>query len=107
MGMPGGKYNIGANCERRNIDVVTTICDYLDTRLGLIDEKPRRELIQFVTDRLGHDQRYAIDAAKVHRELHWEPTVPFEQGIIDTIEWYLNHMDWVADIESGRYLEYS
>lgn len=107
MGVPGEKYNIGANCERRNIDVVTTICDYLDTRLGLIDGKPRRELIQFVTDRLGHDQRYAIDATKVHRELQWEPSVAFERGIIDTIEWYLNHMDWVADIESGRYLQYS
>ena len=92
-GVPGEKYNIGANCERRNIDIVTAICDYLDTRLGLLEGKPRRELIQFVTDRLGHDRRYAIDATKVHRDLHWEPTVSFEQGIIDTIEWYLDHMD--------------
>ncbi|MBW1689807.1 MAG: dTDP-glucose 4,6-dehydratase [Deltaproteobacteria bacterium] len=105
-GVPGEKYNIGANCERRNIDIVTAICDYLDTRLGLLEGKPRRELIQFVTDRLGHDRRYAIDATKVHRDLHWEPTVSFEQGIIDTIEWYLDHMDWVSDIESGRYREY-
>lgn len=107
MGVPGEKYNIGANCERRNIDVVTTVCEYLDTRLGLMDGKPRRELIQFVTDRLGHDRRYAIDATKVQRELQWKPTVPFERGIIDTIEWYINHMDWVADIETGRYLQYS
>ncbi len=106
MGVPGERYNIGANCERRNIDVVTTICDYLDTRLGLMDGKPRRGLIQFVTDRLGHDRRYAIDATKVHRELQWEPTVAFERGIIDTIEWYIDHMGWVEDIESGRYLEF-
>jgi dTDP-glucose 4,6-dehydratase len=105
-GAPGGKYNIGSSCEKRNIDIVTTICDYLDTRLGILDRKPRRELIQFVTDRLGHDQRYAIDAAKIHHEIQWEPSVAFERGIIDTIEWYLNHMDWVADIESGRYREH-
>lgn len=105
-GAPGGKYNIGSRCERRNIDIVTTICDYLDTRLGILDGKPRRELIQFVTDRLGHDQRYAIDAAKIHREIQWEPSVAFERGIIDTVEWYLNHRDWVADIESGRYREH-
>jgi dTDP-glucose 4,6-dehydratase len=104
-GLPGEKYNIGSNYERCNIDIVTTICDYLDTRLGLLDGKPRRELIQFVTDRLGHDKRYAIDATKVRHELHWEPTVSFEKGIIDTIEWYLNHMDWVADIETGIYRE--
>jgi dTDP-glucose 4,6-dehydratase len=105
-GAPGEKYNIGSNCERRNIDVVTTICDYLDTRMGFLGGNPRRKLIQSVTDRLGHDRRYAIDATKVHHELQWEPTVSFEQGIIDTIEWYLNHMDWVADIESGRYREH-
>jgi len=103
QGVPGQQYNISSRCERCNIDIVTTICDYLDTRLGLLDGKPRRELIQFVADRLGHDRRYALDATKVHRQLHWEPTVSFEKGIIDTIEWYLNHSDWVADIESGRY----
>ena len=68
-GVPGEKYNIGSRCERRNIDVVTTICEHLGTRLGLLDRKPRKELIQFVTDRPGHDQRYAIDATKIQREL--------------------------------------
>jgi dTDP-glucose 4,6-dehydratase len=102
-GLPGEQYNISSNCERQNIDIVTTICDYLDTRLGLLEGRPRRELIQFVTDRLGHDRRYAIDATKVCSELHWKPTVSFERGIIDTIEWYLNHRDWIEDIESGRY----
>jgi dTDP-glucose 4,6-dehydratase len=105
-GVPGEQYNISSHCERRNIDIVTAICDYVDTRLGLLDGRPRRELIQFVTDRLGHDRRYALDATKLHRELHWEPAVSFEQGIIDTIEWYLNHRDWIADIESGTYRAY-
>lgn len=105
-GVPGQQYNISSGCEKCNIDIVTIICDYLDTRLGLLDGRPRRELIRFVTDRLGHDRRYAIDAAKVHRELQWEPIVSFEKGIIDTIEWYLGHSDWIADIESGRYRAY-
>jgi dTDP-glucose 4,6-dehydratase len=106
-GLPGQKYNIGANCERRNIDVVTTICNYLDERIGLIDGKPRRELIEYVVDRPGHDRRYALDASKIQRELHWKPSVAFERGIIDTIEWYLNHLDWVEDIETGKYLQHS
>ncbi len=65
--------------------------------------KPRRELIEFVPDRLGHDRRYAIDASKISNELKWEPSVPFEKGIAETIEWYLNNMGWVEDIETGRY----
>jgi len=105
-GLPGQKYNIGANCEKRNIDIVAIICDYLDEKLGLMDGKPRRELIEFVPDRLGHDRRYGIDASKINSDLQWEPSVPFEKGIIETIEWYLNHMDWVEDIETGRYREY-
>jgi len=105
-GVPGQKYNIGSRCEKCNIDIVHTICDYLDTRLGTLGGRPRRELIQFVTDRLGHDRRYAIDATKIHREIQWEPSVAFDKGIVDTIEWYLNHMDWVADIESGKYREH-
>lgn len=105
-GLPGQKYNIGANCEKRNIDIVAIICDYLDEKLGLMDGKPRRELIEFVPDRLGHDRRYGIDASKINSDLQWEPSVPFEKGIIETIEWYLNHMDWVEDIETGRYRKY-
>ncbi|UCF72105.1 MAG: dTDP-glucose 4,6-dehydratase [Deltaproteobacteria bacterium] len=105
-GLPGQKYNIGSNCEKRNIDIVAIICDYLDEKLGLMDGKPRRELIEFVPDRLGHDRRYGIDASKINSDLQWEPSVPFEKGIIETIEWYLNHMDWVEDIETGRYRKY-
>jgi len=105
-GLPGQKYNIGANYEKQNIDIVTMICDHLDKRLGLIEGKPRRELIEYVPDRLGHDRRYAIDASKVKNELHWQPSVTFEKGIIETMEWYLENMDWVEDIETGRYREH-
>ena len=105
-GLPGQKYNIGANCEKQNIDIVNMICDYLDKKLGLIHGNPRRELIDYVSDRLGHDRRYAIDASKIINELHWQPSVNFERGIIETIDWYLQNTAWVEDIETGKYLEY-
>lgn len=104
-GLLGQKYNIGANCEKQNIDIVNMICDYLDKKLGLINGKPRRELIDYVSDRLGHDRRYAIDASKIINELHWQPSVNFERGIIETIDWYLQNTAWVEDIETGKYLE--
>jgi len=104
-GLPGQKYNIGANCEKQNIDIVNMICDYLDKKLGLIDGKPRRELIDYVSDRLGHDRRYAIDASKIINELHWQPSVNFKRGIIETIDWYLQNTAWVEDIETGKYRE--
>jgi len=102
-GLSGQRYNIGANCEKRNIDIVNMICDYLDKRLGLMDGKPRRELIEYVPDRLGHDRRYAVDASKINNELQWEPSVTLEKGIIGTIEWYLKNIAWVEDIETGKY----
>ena len=105
-GLPGQKYNIGANCEKQNIDIVNMICDYLDKKLGLIHGNPRRELIDYVSDRLGHDRRYAIDASKIINELHWQPSVNFERGIIETIDWYLQNTAWGEDIETGKYLEY-
>jgi dTDP-glucose 4,6-dehydratase len=104
-GRLGEKYNIGGNCEKQNIEVVTLICDYLDKRLGLIDEKPRTDLIEYVRDRLGHDRRYAIDASKIRNEILWEPSMTFEKGIVKTIEWYLDNQAWVEDIETGRYRE--
>jgi len=104
-GRLGEKYNIGGNCEKQNIEVVTLICDYLDKRLGLIDAKPRTELIAYVPDRLGHDRRYAIDASKIRDEILWEPSMRFENGIAKTIEWYLDNQVWVEDIETGRYRE--
>jgi len=104
-GRLGEKYNIGGNCEKQNIEVVTLICDYLDKALGLIDARPRRELIAYVPDRLGHDRRYAINASKIRNELLWEPSMTFESGIARTIEWYLDNRAWVEDIETGRYRE--
>jgi dTDP-glucose 4,6-dehydratase len=104
-GRLGEKYNIGGNCEKQNIEVVTLICDYLDKRLGLIDAKPRTALIEYVPDRLGHDRRYAINASKIRNEILWEPSVTFENGIAKTIEWYLDNQAWVEDIETGRYRE--
>jgi len=102
---PGSVYNIGGNNEWKNIDIVNLVCDLLDSRLG---RKPgeNRGLITFVKDRLGHDRRYAIDASKLKRELGWSPAYTFESGIEETIDWYLAHQEWVAEVTSGAYLEY-
>jgi len=105
-GHVGQKYNIGAQCEKQNIDTVLLICDYLDKRLGFIDNKPRKELVHYVSDRPGHDLRYAIDSSKVKKELQWHPLISFEKGIVMTIEWYIENMAWVKDIETGRYRDY-
>lgn len=106
-GRVGETYNIGGNSERQNLAVVETICDALDERVGLADDgQPRRSLITFVTDRPGHDRRYAIDASKIRRELGWEPTVRFEEGIRATVDWYLANREWVASVVDGSYREY-
>jgi dTDP-glucose 4,6-dehydratase len=102
-GRIGETYNIGGNSERRNIEVVTTICDILDELKPDSSIGSRRKLISYVKDRPGHDRRYAIDAAKITRELNWRPAQPFENGIRKTIEWYLAHLDWVNDIRSRTY----
>lgn len=91
-GKPGEKYNFGGDSERANIDVVTQICDVLDTMCpGAVE---RRSLITFVPDRPGHDVRYAIDASKARRELGWRPTRTFEQGLAETVTWYLESHAW-------------
>ncbi|WP_184798451.1 dTDP-glucose 4,6-dehydratase [Nitrospirillum iridis] len=100
-GVPGERYNVGGNAERRNLEVVETICDLLDERLP--GATKRRDLITFVTDRPGHDQRYAIDASKIKRELGWEPTVTFEEGIRRTVDWYLANRWWWEPIREGKY----
>lgn len=106
-GRNDGNYNIGGNNEKQNIEVVTRICDILDRKLGLPrDNKPRRTLITYVTDRLGHDRRYAIDASRIRSELGWEPRVSFEAGIEKTIDWYLANQGWVAAVVDGSYREY-
>lgn len=103
----GETYNIGGNNEKQNIEVVQTVCDLLDAKVGLLPGgQSRRSLIRFVKDRPGHDKRYAIDATKIRQELDWEPSLTFEQGIDQTIDWYLAHPDWVTEVTSGAYLEY-
>jgi dTDP-glucose 4,6-dehydratase len=102
-GVPGETYNIGGNSERRNIEVVSAICAALDARRPRADGKSYAEQITFVADRPGHDQRYAIDAAKIARELGWEPQVRFEDGIAKTVDWYLARGDWWEPILQRRY----
>lgn len=103
-GRLGETYNIGGRNERRNIDVVETICDGLDARLGpLPDGKPRRNLIAFVTDRPGHDARYAIDATKIETELGWKARENFDTGIEKTIDWYLENRWWWEPLRKTVY----
>jgi len=101
QGQHGRTYNIGGDCEKQNIAVVTEICNVLD-RLSP-DSRPRRELITFVADRPGHDQRYAIDFSRIRDELTWEPLETFASGLEKTVRWYLNNRDWVARVISGEY----
>ena len=104
-GKIGESYNIGGHNEKRNIDVVNTLCDVLET---LVPEKPTgvghyRDLITFVNDRPGHDLRYAIDASKIQRELGWHPQETFETGIRKTVQWYLDNTKWWQRVLSGDY----
>ncbi len=103
----GEKYNIGGNNEKENIDVVTTICNLVDKKCGLLESgMPRRHQIVFCADRLGHDRRYAIDATKIKNELGWQPRVSFEEGIEKTLDWYLAHQSWLDGVVDGSYQEY-
>jgi dTDP-glucose 4,6-dehydratase len=104
-GRIGESYLIGSRSERRNLDVVHTICDLLDELEPRTDGASHRTLIEFVTDRPGHDFRYSIDPSKVESELGWRSTVRFEQGIRRTIEWYIANQAWTDDIRSGAYRE--
>ncbi|WP_300974842.1 dTDP-glucose 4,6-dehydratase [Sphingomonas sp. LHG3406-1] len=93
-GAVGESYNVGGRAERTNLQVVEAICDALDVRRPLPDGTPRRALVTFVTDRPGHDRRYAIDCAKIERELGWVPSVSFEEGLARTVDWYLDNEWW-------------
>lgn len=102
-GRVGETYNVGGDAERENIAVVHAICSVLDIKRPRSDGKSYVEQMSFVTDRPGHDRRYAIDASKIKSELGWQPTVNFEQGIEQTVQWYLDNQDWAQHILDGSY----
>ncbi len=105
-GQPGEVYNIGGLNEKTNLEIVRVICGILDELRPLAVGSPvsnYSDLITYVTDRPGHDRRYAIDASKIQRELDWFPKETFDTGIRKTVEWYLDHQEWVAKVVSGEY----
>jgi dTDP-glucose 4,6-dehydratase len=102
-GTPGETYNVGANAERKNIDVVGLICSALDRLHPRKEGRPYSDQICFVDDRPGHDHRYAIDASKIRNELGWEPQVDFKEGLARTVSWYLERRDWWQPLMASRY----
>ena len=105
-GSAGEVYNIGGWNEKPNIEIVHTVCDLLDGIRPRADGQSYRTQITTVTDRPGHDRRYAIDAGKIERELGWRPAETFETGIRKTVRWYLENQAWVANVQSGAYREW-
>jgi dTDP-glucose 4,6-dehydratase len=104
-GRLGEVYNVGGWNEKANLEVVHTLCDILD-QLDPKEQGSYRDQIAYVQDRPGHDRRYAIDARKLERELGWKPAETFESGIRKTVQWFLEHQDWVRDVQSGDYLKW-
>ena len=104
-GKIGETYNIGGFNEWKNIDVVKLLCKILDSKLNR-SEGESEKLIQFVTDRAGHDLRYAIDSTKITNELGWKPSLQFEEGLEKTVDWYLNNSEWLNNVTSGNYQNY-
>lgn len=102
-GTPGETYNIGGRNEKPNINIVHTVCALLDTLHPRTDGKRYHEQITFVTDRPGHDRRYAINSKKIECELGWKPAETFETGIQKTVQWYLDNQSWVQSVQSGTY----
>ena len=105
-GQTGEVYNVGGWNEQPNIDIVNIICTLLDELRPRADKHSYREQIIYVTDRPGHDRRYAIDAGKIERELGWKPAETFDTGIRKTVVWYLDNQEWVANVQSGGYRDW-
>jgi dTDP-glucose 4,6-dehydratase len=105
-GTTGEVYNVGGWNEKPNLDIVHTVCALLDELKPRADGKPYKDQITYVTDRPGHDRRYAIDARKIEQELGWKPAETFETGIRKTVQWYLEHPEWVANVQSGAYKDW-
>ena len=105
-GKVGETYNVGGWNEKPNLDVVHTLCSILDELSPRSDGKSYRDQITYVTDRPGHDRRYAIDASKINRELGWKPAETFETGIRKTVQWYLDNQEWVQNVTSGTYIDW-
>ena len=105
-GRLGETYNVGGWNEKANLEIVHTVCTLLDELRPRTDGKPYKDQITFVTDRPGHDRRYAIDARKLERELGWKPFETFDSGIRKTVQWYLDHPEWVAHVQSGAYRDW-
>ena len=101
----GETYNIGGENEWTNIDLIRLLCEVMDEKLGR-SKGTSSDLITFVTDRAGHDLRYAIDASKIKKELNWEPSLQFEEGLRKTVDWYLRNEEWLQDVTSSDYLNY-
>lgn len=104
-GKVGETYNIGGFNEWKNIDLIKVLCKVMDEKLGR-EPGTSQKLITYVQDRAGHDMRYAIDATKIMKELGWEPSLQFEEGIAKTIDWYLNNQKWLDNVTSGNYKSY-
>ena len=104
-GKTGDNYNVGGFNEWKNIDLVNLLCKLMDQKLGRTNGESE-QLITYVKDRPGHDRRYAIDASKINKQLGWKPSVTFEEGLSQTIDWYLQNTDWLKNITSGTYQHY-
>ena len=105
QGKLGETYNIGGFNEWKNLDIVHLLCEIMDEKLGR-ENGESAKLITFVKDRAGHDKRYAIDATKLNKELGWEPSLQFKEGLGKTIDWYLSNSEWIENVTSGSYKQY-